>query len=66
MLAVAGGVAALLALNVGKNPQMNKFANKTQEQACVGIKNSTQCSTLGCPLDPQECIALDNSVGCCR
>ena len=66
MLAVAGGVAALLALNVGKNPQMNKFANKTQEQACVGIKNSTQCSTLGCPLDPQECIALDSSVGCCR
>ena len=38
----------------------------TQEEACVGIKNSTQCSTLGCPLNPQECIALDTQVGCCR
>jgi len=38
----------------------------TQEQACVGIKDQTQCSTLGCSLNPQECIALDTQVGCCK
>ena len=38
----------------------------TQEQACVGIKDSTQCSTMGCTLAPEECIRLDTQVGCCR
>jgi hypothetical protein len=66
ILGVAGGIAALVALNVGKKPQMNKFANQTQQQACSGIKDSTHCSTLGCPLDPRECIAVDDKVGCCK
>jgi hypothetical protein len=38
----------------------------TQEEACVGIKDQTQCSTLGCPLGGPECIRLDDKVGCCR
>ena len=38
----------------------------TQLDTCTGIKDQTQCSTLGCPLDPEECIALDTQIGCCR
>ena len=38
----------------------------TQEEACMGIKDQTQCSTLGCTLRATECMARDTEFGCCK
>ena len=49
-------------------PCVSQFASQlpTQEQACRGISDSALCTSLGCTLSPQECVALDTRIGCCR